>query len=180
MALSTSNSGVSRQRRHQMRHPERRLAREAVREAVKRGVLPPASTLACVECGAPAAEYDHHLGYEPEHALDVQALCKPCHAKRPKSVYVDRTTPPVAKVGKVIRNRYSESPVRKLLGLREVRERRALSRDDLARKSGVGVATIVRLELGYHASRPATTQKLARALGVEPSVLMDAPRESDE
>jgi hypothetical protein len=36
------------------------------------------------------------------------------------------------------------------------------------------------LELGYHASRPATTQKLARALGVEPSVLMDAPRESDE
>ena len=44
--------------------------------------------LPCVDCGhvwfkgERRHEYDHHLGYAPEHHLDVVARCTICHAAR--------------------------------------------------------------------------------------------------
>ncbi len=58
--------------------------------------------------------------------------------------------------------------------LRELRERAALSQEDLARKSGVSRATIADLEADKRPARPSTRRKLAEALGVEPAVLMDS------
>lgn len=61
---------------------KKRLARGRLNEAVRDGKLPRARTLACVDCGEPAREYDHLHGYDDEHALDVEAVCRPCHVKR--------------------------------------------------------------------------------------------------
>jgi transcriptional regulator with XRE-family HTH domain len=55
--------------------------------------------------------------------------------------------------------------------LRELRERGALSQEDLAEKSGVSRATIADLEAGKRPARPSTRRKLADALSVEPHVL---------
>lgn len=52
--------------------------------------------------------------------------------------------------------------------LRYLREKKALSRKDLADKSGVNESTIYRCERGLTKLRPSTIRKLARALGVEP------------
>lgn len=57
-------------------------ARAALRKAVLTGELPNIKTLVCVDCGAPAQEYHHHNGYEPEHWLDVIPLCHKCHRNR--------------------------------------------------------------------------------------------------
>jgi len=57
--------------------------------------------------------------------------------------------------------------------LRAVRERAALSQQQLAEKSGVSRYSIGRLENSERAARPTTTQKLAKALGVEPRELME-------
>lgn len=57
--------------------------------------------------------------------------------------------------------------------LRAIRERAALSQQQLADKSGVSRYTIGRLETGARTARPTTTQRLASALGVEPHELMD-------
>ncbi len=56
--------------------------------------------------------------------------------------------------------------------LRRLRETRALSRKDLAGKSGVDESTIYRAERGQTSLRPSTIRKLAQALGVEPDELM--------
>ena len=56
--------------------------------------------------------------------------------------------------------------------LRSLRERAALSQEDLAEKSGVSRATIADLEAGKRPARPSTRRKLADALGVEPKALM--------
>lgn len=56
--------------------------------------------------------------------------------------------------------------------LRELRGLHALTQDDLARKSGVGKATITRIETGTVAPGPGTLRKLAEALGVEPADLI--------
>jgi transcriptional regulator with XRE-family HTH domain len=55
------------------------------------------------------------------------------------------------------------------------RQRKALSQRDLARLSGVGVATIVRIEHSQPA-RPSTVRRLAEALGVTPEELFEGPR----
>jgi uncharacterized protein (DUF2132 family) len=49
---------------------------------VRRGTLVPPSAQRCADCGGPAAEYDHYLGYAPEHKLDVQPVCRSCHLTR--------------------------------------------------------------------------------------------------
>lgn len=54
----------------------------AVEYAVKTHRLAPAKTLPCLDCGGPAVEYHHHLGYERRHWLDVVALCDSCHQRR--------------------------------------------------------------------------------------------------
>lgn len=58
--------------------PERIKARYCVSNAVRDGRLKKAK--ACEQCGKRGRiEAHHHKGYEPEHRLDVQWLCPPCH-----------------------------------------------------------------------------------------------------
>lgn len=64
------------------RYPERINARKAVAYAVQIGRLPGVTETACVDCGAPARQYDHYLGYAREHRLHVQAVCRACHGRR--------------------------------------------------------------------------------------------------
>jgi hypothetical protein len=67
---------------------EHKKARQTVNVAVRLGRLPRPNDLPCKDCGhiwtvgERRHEYDHYLGYAPEHWLDVQAVCTKCHAKR--------------------------------------------------------------------------------------------------
>ena len=56
--------------------------------------------------------------------------------------------------------------------LKEWRLRRAMAQRDLAAASGVGAATIARLERARHLARPSTVRRLAEALKVRPEELM--------
>lgn len=55
--------------------------------------------------------------------------------------------------------------------LKEWRQRRLLTQDDLAKKSGVGTATIARIEAGQGA-RLSTLRRLAEALEITPDQLL--------
>lgn len=55
--------------------------------------------------------------------------------------------------------------------LREWRQRRLLTQDELAKKSGVGTATIARIEAGQGA-RLSTLRKLADALEITPDQML--------
>lgn len=62
---------------------QRTRARAAVSFATRTGKLPRARTVMCVDCvTSPAAEYDHHAGYDSANVLNVQPVCKPCHTAR--------------------------------------------------------------------------------------------------
>ena len=61
----------------------------------------------------------------------------------------------------------------KLTRLRAIRERSALTQQELADLAGVGRATIVRVEAGDREPFPRTIRKLARALRVKPADLME-------
>ena len=63
-----------------------------------------------------------------------------------------------------------------LIHLRRLREERAMSQRDLAKKAGVTQVTIVHAEAGA-LTRHVTVRKLADALGVDPRDLM-GPSES--
>jgi transcriptional regulator with XRE-family HTH domain len=52
--------------------------------------------------------------------------------------------------------------------LRNLRESKGLSQDDLVKLSGVAKGTIVDFELGRRRPRPSTRRRLAEALGVKP------------
>jgi transcriptional regulator with XRE-family HTH domain len=56
--------------------------------------------------------------------------------------------------------------------LRDLRKRRLLTQEQLAERSGVGIATIVRVERNQVEPRGSTIRKLAEALGVEPEELV--------
>jgi transcriptional regulator with XRE-family HTH domain len=58
--------------------------------------------------------------------------------------------------------------------LREWREQLALTQQELAERSGVGIATVSRIEQGQPAL-PSTRRKLAEALGMTPAQLLDGP-----
>jgi len=60
--------------------------------------------------------------------------------------------------------------------LKEIREAQFMTQRELAEKSGVGVATIARVEKSKHQPTFRTIKRLAAALGVDPSEL--AIRES--
>jgi transcriptional regulator with XRE-family HTH domain len=60
-----------------------------------------------------------------------------------------------------------------LARLRAIRERNALSQQELAEKARVSRGTIIRLEGGGEAPYPSTVRKLAQALNVQPSDLMN-------
>jgi transcriptional regulator with XRE-family HTH domain len=59
--------------------------------------------------------------------------------------------------------------------LREARRRAMLSQEELADQSGVGVATVIRIENDQVKREPhfATLRKLAAALGIEPTELLE-------
>lgn len=78
-------STMTRQKLYALRFPERRSARIAVATAVAGGRLAPALSRPCRDCGGPAREYDHYLGYDKEHWLDVEAVCRRCHWEREKA-----------------------------------------------------------------------------------------------
>lgn len=59
------------------------------------------------------------------------------------------------------------------LKLREVRERKFLSQQELADRAETTKANISRLERGEQQPRPSTIRKLAEALGVPPEELID-------
>ncbi len=65
-----------------------RQARRRVNYLVETGLIPPANSLPCTECGHLWAlgerrhEYDHHLGYDAEHHEHVEAVCTTCHHRR--------------------------------------------------------------------------------------------------
>lgn len=67
---------------------QRASAYRAVAKAIRTGVLLRAKALPCTDCGhrwerdGPKHEWDHHRGYAPDHVLDVQAVCQPCHRRR--------------------------------------------------------------------------------------------------
>lgn len=58
--------------------------------------------------------------------------------------------------------------------LRSERRRAALTQEELAKRAGVGVATIARIEGGdIEEPRVSTLRKLAEALGMEPRDLLE-------
>lgn len=54
-------------------------AHQVVRCAVDRGDLPRIKTQTCVDCGAPASDYDHRDYNKP---LDVEPTCRSCNLAR--------------------------------------------------------------------------------------------------
>lgn len=68
--------------------PQKQRARNAVKHEIVMGRLRPAKEFSCTDCGHEWSagerrhEYDHHLGYDDAHLLDVQPVCTTCHAKR--------------------------------------------------------------------------------------------------
>ena len=56
--------------------------------------------------------------------------------------------------------------------LRRLREAKLISQEELAKRSGVNVTTISRLESGRTTARFSTIHKLAGALGVDPQELV--------
>ena len=57
--------------------------------------------------------------------------------------------------------------------LKELRREQVLSLRDLEEKSGVSYNTIWRIEDGRQGAQPRTIRKLAEALGVKPSELLE-------
>ena len=57
--------------------------------------------------------------------------------------------------------------------VRKTRKRRMLTQQNLSEKSGVGVTTIVRIERNQVEPHSRTIRKLAAALNVEPSELLE-------
>jgi DNA-binding XRE family transcriptional regulator len=60
-----------------------------------------------------------------------------------------------------------------LVNLRDLRMRAAMTQIELAERAGVARTTIVRLEAGDPNASPTTLRKLARALRVKPTELLD-------
>jgi transcriptional regulator with XRE-family HTH domain len=62
--------------------------------------------------------------------------------------------------------------MRRLGRLRDVRESKFLSQQELAERAGLSRVAITRLESGQVSAQYATIRKLAEALGVEPAELV--------
>jgi transcriptional regulator with XRE-family HTH domain len=57
--------------------------------------------------------------------------------------------------------------------LKTLRERRGMTQEQLAKKSGVGRSHLARLETGRQDPTLSTLEKLAKALGVKPGRLFE-------
>jgi transcriptional regulator with XRE-family HTH domain len=64
--------------------------------------------------------------------------------------------------------------------LERVRRMQALTQEELAERSGVTRSTISRLEDGLQQARPSTLRKLAAALGVPPSEILDWDEDTED
>ncbi len=64
--------------------------------------------------------------------------------------------------------------------LREVREGKFVTQAELSQATGIAEATISRIENGLQAPRISTVRRLAEALGVHPSELMDLRSDSEK
>lgn len=60
-----------------------------------------------------------------------------------------------------------------MIALKKLRIKQLLSQDKLAKLSSVSRTTIVAIENNLHNPQPLTIQKLANALGVDPSEIED-------
>jgi len=60
-------------------YPEKYKSRCKLSNAIRSGKVQRAKEMKCVGCGKQADEWHHHKGYSVEFALDVIAVCKPCH-----------------------------------------------------------------------------------------------------
>lgn len=75
-------------RRVVARDGDRRQARRTVNAHVEAGRWSAPNESPCVDCGhewAPGErrhEFDHHLGYAPEHHESVEVVCTSCHHER--------------------------------------------------------------------------------------------------
>jgi hypothetical protein len=59
-------------------NPSKAKARDKVGYALRSGKLRRGP---CCRCGTVPAQAHHHLGYDPEHWLDVIWLCRECHVR---------------------------------------------------------------------------------------------------
>lgn len=66
------------------------------------------------------------------------------------------------------------------MSLRQMRESRVLTQEELARASGVSLSQIIRLESGKSRARPATVRKLATALKIAATKIQAAIAEMEE
>lgn len=63
-------------------------ARRRVNYLIEAGLIPAPNLLPCIDCrhewavGERRHEYDHHLGYAPEHHEHVEPVCTTCHHAR--------------------------------------------------------------------------------------------------
>lgn len=70
------------------RDGDKKQARRRVNVLVRSGRLPHPNAIACADCGHTwkhgerRHDYDHHLGYDAEHHLDVEPVCTLCHRRR--------------------------------------------------------------------------------------------------
>ncbi len=79
---------VTRQRWNQIKYPDRNKARQRVHSFVKIGKIKKATEYFCVDCGKPAKEFDHYLGYKELYHYAVMPVCIACHKKR-KTVSIE-------------------------------------------------------------------------------------------
>ena len=80
-----SEKGKQFQKRYDKSNLEKKKARTAVNNAIGNGKMLPAHHYLCT-CGKQAEHYHHHLGYVPEHRLDVIPLCRNCHVSIHKAL----------------------------------------------------------------------------------------------
>ena len=59
------------------------------------------------------------------------------------------------------------------LKLREIRESKWKTQEELSAETGISISNISRIERGQQVPRISTVRKLAAALGVEPDALID-------
>jgi DNA-binding XRE family transcriptional regulator len=71
--------GVSRQRINQIVNGPAHKARSQIHKDIAEKRRPLASAFKCVDCGAPATQYDHR---DYSKRRDVEPVCEPCNKKR--------------------------------------------------------------------------------------------------
>jgi transcriptional regulator with XRE-family HTH domain len=58
--------------------------------------------------------------------------------------------------------------------IKHLRDARALTQEELAKKAGITVAALSRIERNHAEPRATTRRKLAQALGVDPAELVES------